>query len=121
MMGTVDESHHQNEPVTACSCFTYPSGDLVVFRELGMDERFAEVSLLACPCCNQFWLRYLYEVEAFTASGRWYLGPVAPEQASGLAVGDAKSTLEGLEWYFFGGSYYRGRGGKASGPLLLNP
>lgn len=86
-----------------------------------MDERFAQVSLLRCPDCDQLWLRYLYEVEAFTASGRWYLGSIEEEQASHLAADDAKAVLEQLRWYFFGGSYYGGRKGRASGAISLNP
>jgi hypothetical protein len=89
--------------------------------EPGMDSRFAEVSLLVCPRCGQLWLRYFYEMEAFTASGRWYLGAVTAEQAAGLTAENAKATLEGLNEYFYGGSYFGGRSGKASGPLLLDP
>jgi hypothetical protein len=86
-----------------------------------MDACFAEVSLLRCPRCGQAWLRYLYEVEAFSASGRWYLGAIPAVQAARLAPEDAKSTLEGLDWYFYGGSYFGGRSGKTAGPIFLNP
>ncbi len=55
------------------------------------------------------WLSYLYEMEAFTAWGRWYLGAISAEQASNLTVENAKATLERLSWYFYGGSYYGGR------------
>jgi hypothetical protein len=50
----------------------------MVDKELGMDGRFAQVSLLVCSRCGQQWLRYSYEVEAFSASGRWYLGLSKP-------------------------------------------
>lgn len=86
-----------------------------------MDERFAAVSLWTCPRCGQRWLRYEYEVEAFTASGRWYLGPVTARQAEELTASQAKTTLESLDWYYYGGSYFDGRIGKASGDILLNP
>jgi hypothetical protein len=82
-----------------------------------MDERYAVVTLLACPECGQLWLRYHYEVEAFTASGRWYLGAITAQQASLLTVENAKATLEGLSWYIYGGSYYGGRSDRASGSL----
>jgi len=82
-----------------------------------MDENFAEVSLLTCSLCGQKWIRVLYEVEAFTASGRWYLGAITAQQASSLAAENAKNTLEKLNWYFYGGSYFGGRIGKASGRL----
>ncbi len=86
-----------------------------------MDGRFAEVSLLICSVCGHHWLRYVYEVEAFSASGRWYLGAINAEQASRLTADRAKATLESLDWYFYGGSYYGGRSGKASGDIFLNP
>jgi hypothetical protein len=59
-------------PAQTCFCHTAPSGKLIVVRELGMDQHYAEVSLLVCPDCRQSWLRYLYELEAISNSGRWY-------------------------------------------------
>jgi hypothetical protein len=105
----------------SCDCLANPQDHLVVFRELGMDSRFAEVSILVCRDCGQHWLRYFYEVEAFTASARWYLGPITAGQSSSLSAEEAKSILEGLSWYYYGGSYFYGRSGKSSGPILLNP
>lgn len=104
-----------------CDCLANPQDHLVVSKELGMDSRFAEISVLVCQDCGQHWLRYFYEVEAFTASARWYLGPITAEQSSALSAEEAKSVLEGLNWYFYGGSYFYGRSGKTSGPILLNP
>lgn len=82
-----------------------------------MDNRYAEVSLLLCPLCGQHWLRYHYELEAFTASGRWYLGAITEEQAAHQTAEHARAVLEGLSWYFYGGSYFEGRNGRASGSL----
>jgi hypothetical protein len=62
-----------------------------------------------------------YEIEAFTASGRWYLGAITAEQAALLTPENAKAALEQLSWYFYGGSYFGGRTGKASGSILLIP
>lgn len=104
-----------------CGCLADPRGHLAPFKELGMDSHYAEVSILVCRDCRRHWLRYFYEVEAFTASARWYLGPITAEQASTLSAEAAKSTLEGLGWYYYGGSYFGGRTGKTSGPILLNP
>ena len=115
------EDHHRPEQAASCGCFTAPYQFLVNGKELGMDDNFAEVSLLICSVCGQRWLRYFYEVEAFTASGRWYLGAINAEQASLLRAEEAKATLEGLSWYFYGGSYYGGRSGRASGRIVLNP
>ena len=116
-----DEDHHQPEPTALCGCFTKPEDFLVTNFELGMDGSFAEVSLLTCARCGQRWLRYFYEMEAFTASGRWYLGAITGEQASHLTADNAKAVLEGLGWYIYGGSYYEGKRGRASGRIFLNP
>jgi hypothetical protein len=116
-----EEDRRQSEQAATCTCITAPAKFLENEKELGMDENFASVTLLICPLCGQHWLRYFYEVEAFTASGRWYLGAVQPEQASLLTAEKAKATLEGLSWYFYGGSYYGGWRGKASGMIFLNP
>jgi hypothetical protein len=105
----------------ACECFAAPPGRLVNVRELGLDSRFAEASVLACRVCGQHWLKYLYEVEAFKGSGRWYLGAITPEQATAVTPESAKAALEKLDWYYYGGSYYEGRSGKASGEIVLNP
>ena len=86
-----------------------------------MDANFAEVSILVCPACGQRWLKYFYELEAFTASGRWYLGAITTEQAASLTAEDAKAALEGLSWYFYGGSYFGGQNGRTAGRIMLNP
>lgn len=108
-------------PSEPCGCFATPLSHLISARELGMDRRFAEVSVLVCRDCGQHWLRYFYEIEAFTASGRWYLGAVTPEQISALTSENAKETLERLDWYYYGGSYYEGRSGRTFGKIILNP
>jgi hypothetical protein len=115
------EDFDRSEQTQYCGCFTAPHQFLVNQKELGMDDNFAVVSLLNCSICGQLWLRYFYEVEAFTASGRWYLGAIHAEQASQLTAEKAKATLENLGWYFYGGSYYGGRSGRTSGRIFLNP
>jgi hypothetical protein len=113
--------NQQPELREACTCFTAPSTHLIAVKELGLDSRLAEVSVLLCQECGQFWLRYRYEVEAFTGSGRWYLGAITPEQFATLTVEQAKATLEGLGWYYYGGSYFQGRDGRSSGTITLIP
>jgi len=83
-----------------------------------MDARFGESSIWVCPNCGQHWLRIQYEEEAFTASGRWYLGAITAQQAQGLVAEDTANILEKLSWYFFGGSYFGGRTGKTSAGTL---
>lgn len=116
-----EEDHQRPEPADSCGCFIAPHHFLVNDKELGMDDNFALVSLLICSVCGQQWLRYFYEVEAFTASGRWYLGAIKAEQASLLTAENAKATLDNLSWYFYGGSYFGGQSGRASGRIILNP
>lgn len=112
---------YQSEQAATCSCFAAPLRSLASAKELGMDDHFAEVSILVCPRCGQHWLRYFFELEAFTASGRWYLGAIPAEQAARLGVEDARAVLEGLSWYFYGGSYYGSRCGRTSGRIFFNP
>jgi hypothetical protein len=115
---------NENQRLSAlnpCECFDVPYAHLGSARELGMDRVFAEVSVLICRNCGQHWLRYFYEVEAFTGSGRWYLGAITPGQLSALSPENAKTMMEGLGWYFYGGSYFEGQSGKRLGELLMNP
>ena len=97
-----------------CECLQELPKNLALVRWLGMDASFGEASILACPECGQYWLRVQYEDEAFTSSGRWYLGAVTSEQAATLGAEVASAALEQLSWYYFGGSYYGGRTGKTS-------
>jgi len=105
------------EQAKECGCFTAPHAHRATVKELGMDEQYREVSILICTYCGQRWLRVHDEVEGFTASGRWCLGAITAEQASLLTAQNAKATLEGLPWYFYGGSYFDGRVGRASGTI----
>ena len=107
------------ETTSACPCFAASPSHLVIVQELGMDDHFADVSLLKCADCGRKWLRYFYENEAFTKSGRWYLGAITEEQGETLSLYNAKSMLEGLPWYFCGGSYYESQFSRAHGQIWL--
>jgi hypothetical protein len=111
--------HQPSEQAKTCACLSTPYRFLTVAKELGMDDHFAEVSLLTCSVCGQNWLRFFYELEAFTASGQWYLGAIDPQQAANLTTENAQETLENLGWYFYGGSFYGGKSGKRSGIIQL--
>jgi hypothetical protein len=102
-----------------CECQISPSHNLSDVLELGLDQNDGQITVLACPTCGQFWLKYFYENEGFTASGRWYLGAISPEQCSSLILENAVSTLEELDWYFVGGSYFGGQVSKGSGKIFL--
>jgi hypothetical protein len=101
----------------ACKCLDTPFDGLMLEGELGMDAEYGEVSLWRCAKCRRMWLRYLYELESVTASGRWYLGMIADPTFATLDASRCRETLARLDWYFYGGSYFDGRTGKASGPL----
>jgi hypothetical protein len=113
--------HHQSELVAPCSCFSAPLQSLASQRVLGMDANFAEISILVCPLCGQHWLRYYYELEAFTASGRWYLGAISADLAARLTADEGKAILEELPWYFYGGSYFGGKTGRSADGFSLFP
>lgn len=100
-----------------CDCFAAPQAHRATLKWLGMDGQYAEVSILVCERCGQHWLKLLDELEGFTASGRWYMGGITAEQAEQVSADQAKAMLEGLEWYFYGGSYYGGLTGKTAGKI----
>lgn len=104
-----------------CRCMVPPFdyGDYVSLS-LGVDKtdgRFAEVSVETCKACGRHWLRYFVENEAFSESGRWYRGLVGAEVARSVQPEQAPAVLEGLPWYFYGGSFFRSTGRRGSGPL----
>ncbi len=101
-----------------CTCFQSTEQKGVPFELIGLAEEFAEITVGHCPICGQTWLRYLYENEGFTGSGRWFLGAISAEQAKDLVIAETKSILERLEWYWYGGSYFGGNISVRSGPIL---
>ncbi|HEY6249232.1 MAG TPA: hypothetical protein VI685_04690 [Candidatus Angelobacter sp.] len=76
---------------------------------LGLDSNYGEVTIFRCRRCGCFWLNYLMEYEHLTAAGRWFRGLITPEVANSLKANDAQQVLEGLEWYFRGGSAFQGK------------
>jgi hypothetical protein len=109
------------EGVESCTCFQPPFAYKQFDRtHLGVDPqqgRYADVSLDRCHTCGRLWLHYHFEFEAETASGRWYRGLLPWDIALNVAAPTSASVLEGLPWYFAGGSYFGGKIHKASGPF----
>lgn len=104
-----------------CSCLEMPDNIPAVplqhVRRIGVDVtngRYGDVELLQCQQCNRYWLHYFVEYEAFTASGRWFMGVITPEQAQGLTPDKAIPLLESLDWHLWGGSYFYGKKGKST-------
>lgn len=102
-----------------CGCELRPDLEKEPVRAVGSDDHFADIEILRCPRCERLWLRYFYENEAFALSGRWFMGEVSPHYALAISPSDARKHLESLPDYFFGGSYFDGQSGKASGPITL--
>jgi hypothetical protein len=119
MWGFEMKVNNSGEPNPGCRCLVSPPEHLDRVQELGLDSRLGEVSILVCQDCGRHWLRYLYEFEAISRSGRWYLGPITSEQLAVLNLEQAKTLLEELPWYYYGGSYFGGQSGKASGEIRL--
>lgn len=86
-------------------------------REVGVDSDYGEVSVEKCKRCGRSWLHYLMEYEYLSRSGRWFRGVVGSEVAASVKPSEAKVILEGLEWYFRGGSAFGGKVVKTRGPL----
>ena len=87
-------------------------------RFVGVDEtngRFGEVNIRQCKTCERLWLHYFVEYEAFTASGRYFMGLITRDAADTLSPSDAVEYLNQLDWYLFGGSYFHGKKGKSNG------
>jgi hypothetical protein len=88
--------------------------------DVGVDTAsgyFGEVRIERCRKCGREWLKYLYEQEAFTKSGRWYRGLLAPGQAREVTADTALDVLAGLPWHFYGGSFYDSTGQRCDEPL----
>jgi len=104
----------------SCICLNEPLGfdcyDDV--RRLGVDStngRYGEVNLWRCKLCDRYWLRYQVDYEAFTGSGRYFMGPISLEKAEALAPDEAITYLNQLEWHLYGGSYFFGKKGRSTG------
>lgn len=91
-------------------------------REIGMDAtegRFADVTIKTCKTCGNHWLHYALAYEDLSGSGRWYRGLIPENMLTTMTPESAESFLNGLEWHFYGGSYFKTTGKTGSGPLDL--
>ena len=87
---------------------------------VGVDEtngRFGEVHIWQCKHCGQHWLYYLVEYEAFSKSGRYFMGRITPELAETLLPNAAVDYLNKLDWHLYRGSYFDGRKGISKGQV----
>ena len=111
--------------VGQCACLRAPlSADQYdPVGSLGVDEtngRFGEVTLRRCRRCGRLWLRYFVEYEAFSESGRYYMGLISSRRARRLKAEEAVAYLDSLPWHLYGGSYYYGHTGRARGRVHVD-
>jgi hypothetical protein len=106
-------------PREDCACAQELPSNLVDVKYLGTDSQIAEVAVQACSNCGRPWLRYTYELEGFSNSGRWFIGALTDEQLAFLKADDAKSLLEQMSRYYYGGSYYGGMTGWTMGAIMI--
>ncbi len=101
-----------------CDCSDDNISKAVTERQLGTDRVFGEVSVKRCRVCGRYWLRYFYENEGFTGSGRWFMGEISSDDVAAVTADDALALFEKMDSYHFGGSYFGGRTGTTSGPIM---
>lgn len=80
---------------------------------IGVDKtlgRFGEVTSKVCRHCGRHWLHYFVEYEAFSRSGRYFMGLVTPERAESITPTTAVDYIASLDWHLYGGSYFEGKG-----------
>jgi hypothetical protein len=91
-------------------------------KYIGTDEingRFGEVNIWQCKICGRYWLHYLVEYEAFTKSGRYFMGLITQEIANSMHPNSVVDYLNKLDWHLYGGSYF-GRKGRAAGNVSVD-
>jgi hypothetical protein len=107
--------------MTDCKCHKPPLWHLDYERiDVGTDkEGYGEVSIEICQFCGAKWLQYFVEYPHRTASGRWYRGIVPDSLVTSINPDNAIETLESLDWWLCGGSYFATPGRKQSAPLSM--
>lgn len=80
-----------------------------------------KVELWCCLGCDRFWLRFSTVDEASGAWGKWYRGIIPTEAARDISADSATALFRAMSWHFYGGSYYRSAGERASGPIPIVP
>ena len=110
----------KNEPQCPCMSGEARYTQFREWRSLPTDTtdgRYADVDVSECVECGRLWLSYFVEYEAFTKSGRWARGLIAPDIARTIQSEQAPDYLANLPSYIRGGSYFDGRSGAFSGPI----
>jgi len=103
-----------------CACIELGNIVLEQLSNLGMDKFYGEVSILKCPNCQQLWLRYLYENESVSGSGRWFACPISDSEKQTLTPDSAVKLMNSKSWFYSGGSYFNGVVSRSQPPVILN-
>lgn len=108
--------------VAACPCLEHgPRAPYIADRRsIGCDEtegRFADVTLARCTRCQQLWIRYQVDYEAFSRSGRWCEAVISPEDAGRMTPEAVPAYLAAAPWHIFGGSAFGHGGRHGRGPV----
>lgn len=106
-----------------CLDFPQPFDHYEKVKFVGRDEtngRFGEVNLRRCLHCGRLWVHYFVEYEAYRASGRYYMGVITAEDAEALTAEAAVDCLNTLDWHLFGGSFFDGVVGRATGHVYVD-
>jgi hypothetical protein len=109
------------EPHCVCASAITQASNFYI-KMLGLDTtggRNGEVYLKSCRQCATLWIEYFYENEAFSQSGRWFRGIIPAAHALCISPAEVLQYLESLEWYLYGGSYFKNGPSKTSGRLHL--
>lgn len=86
-------------------------------KHIGVDlinGRYGQVTLKRCLHCQRLWLHYFVEYEAFSRSGRYFMGVITPQAAETITAETAVEYLESLDWHLYGGSYFDGKAGRST-------
>jgi hypothetical protein len=111
------------DPLTSdpnCPCLSHgpKRPDFIEEGEIGTDPsegRFAYVYLIRCASCSRLWIRYLWEVEACTASGQWCEAPIEESAAATMSPEVAYRFIMSRHWRIVGGSFYGHGGDRVAG------
>jgi len=108
-----------------CLCLDAPlaSNQYELIAHLGVDTtrgRYGEVTIRRCRHCGRWWIHYHVEYEAYSGSGRTFMGLITPHAAETLRPEAAVSYLNSLDWHLYSGSYFGGKAGRTRGPVQVD-
>ena len=104
-----------------CSCETPPFSYRDFISCLIGSDSAGELRVEKCIHCETFWICYQVAFEGYTGSGRWWQGKIEEKNIDFINTDNIEDYLINLDWYFYGGSYYRSTGRVGRGAIRLMP